>query len=115
MENQKFWRNKRAYDAVHQWVRYHLGPANRCEEDITHEANRFHWSNISSKYKRNKEDWKQLCPPCHARDRRTDKCKNGHERTEENTYVRASGLRYCRLCRREYVKKWKNKNLTYAK
>jgi hypothetical protein len=27
-------------------------------------------------------------------------CKNGHKRTEENTYIRPNGERECRICRK---------------
>jgi len=30
-----------------------------------------------------------------------DRCKNGHPRTAENTYVRPDGSRECRICRKE--------------
>jgi hypothetical protein len=32
-------------------------------------------------------------------------CKNGHERTEENTFVRKDGRRECKVCRRNCDKK----------
>lgn len=30
----------------------------------------------------------------------TETCRNGHERTPENTKIRANGTRVCVLCRR---------------
>lgn len=35
-------------------------------------------------------------------------CKNGHEFSIENTHVTNKG-RYCRLCRRKNIKKWRDK------
>jgi hypothetical protein len=32
--------------------------------------------------------------------RSQDVCKNGHIRTEENTYIRPNGERECRICRK---------------
>lgn len=36
-------------------------------------------------------------------------CKNGHEFTDENTYVDKNGSRYCRECKREWSKKYREK------
>lgn len=33
-------------------------------------------------------------------------CKNGHEFTPENTYVRPGGDRLCRTCRTDYRREW---------
>ena len=42
---------------------------------------------------------------------KTTHCKNGHERTEENTYIPPSGgKRMCRLCRRSRVKESYDRN-----
>jgi hypothetical protein len=37
-------------------------------------------------------------------------CKRGHEYTEENTCVRASGKRQCRICRLESTRNWVENN-----
>jgi hypothetical protein len=34
-------------------------------------------------------------------------CVNGHEFTEENTYVDSRGWRGCRICRRDAVRRWR--------
>lgn len=34
-----------------------------------------------------------------AADRLTDICRNGHERTQENTYITPAGVRQCRTCK----------------
>ena len=44
-------------------------------------------------------------------------CKWGHEFTADNTYVPAKrpNRRYCKICRSEAVKKYKNKSQAYKK
>jgi len=37
-------------------------------------------------------------------------CKNGHEYTKENTYLRNNGWRYCKICRYEAGKRASKKN-----
>lgn len=60
------WRGDNAgYVAKHNWVRRYFGTATMCEADTTHNATRYHWSNISKQYKRERMDWQQLCPKCH--------------------------------------------------
>jgi hypothetical protein len=34
-------------------------------------------------------------------------CRNGHEKTTDNSYIRPSGRRECLPCKVEYAKKWK--------
>ena len=38
-----------------------------------------------------------------------DTCKNGHKFTNENTYIRPTGHRRCRVCQREYERKHRKK------
>lgn len=49
--------------------------------------------------------YQPLCRSCHVRrDRWAESpthCKNGHEFTETNTYIRPDGFRTCRTCNRE--------------
>ena len=52
------------YYALHQWIQRKLGKATKCEY-CNKEHNRIHWANISGKYKRDLDDWIQLCPSCH--------------------------------------------------
>lgn len=40
-----------------------------------------------------------------------DRCKHGHEFTDENTY-RHGGRRYCRVCLRRRFKEWKERDKT---
>lgn len=65
------------YRALHKWVEHSLGKAGRCENKNCHyprkdqrgvlmlRPKRFHWANISHKYKRDLSDWIQLCASCH--------------------------------------------------
>ena len=54
------------YDALHDWVKRHYGVAVKCEHCGKTEG-KFHWANRSWKYKRDIDDWMQLCPKCHRK------------------------------------------------
>lgn len=54
------------YRALHRWVEQRRGKASSCAVDSTHQASRYHWANISRKYKRDTSDWINLCPKCHG-------------------------------------------------
>jgi hypothetical protein len=54
------------YSAVHNWVRKYMGKAIKCEE-CGRTDGRIEWANISHEYKREKEDYKQLCHKCHCK------------------------------------------------
>ena len=57
------------YFALHTWVYRKLGKAKKCNKcGSTHNV---HWSNISGKYLRKINDWKELCQFCHfSKDRK---------------------------------------------
>lgn len=57
------------YRAIHYWVVQRLGKAKRCSKDILHKSTRYHWANISHEYKRDLNDWIELCPSCNCKDR----------------------------------------------
>lgn len=59
------------YAAVHKWISRTYGKASHCENCIK-TAKRFEWANISGEYKRERDDWKQLCPSCHRKADYTD-------------------------------------------
>jgi hypothetical protein len=40
-----------------------------------------------------------------------DKCSNGHLYTEETTYVTRRGTRQCRICQREYLRRWRTRRV----
>ena len=104
------------YIAVHIWVKYHHGKANRCDNCETGENRLFQWSNISGKYLRDREDWQQLCVPCHKRfdvPTKTE-CKRGHKYTEENTYRNPKNSYVCRSCHRLNQKEYTERRKAYA-
>jgi hypothetical protein len=73
-----FKEDYRKYQRVHYWLYEKYGKANHCENDETHKSFRFEWANISDKYLKNKNDWKQLCVSCH---RKMDYTEEQRERT----------------------------------
>lgn len=93
------WKGDKAgYVAKHIWIAKHYGRANHCERDHTHKAKRYEWANVSGKYRRDREDYIQLCPSCHRRMDAKNKCRKGHEYTAENTYTNNRGHRRCITC-----------------
>lgn len=55
------------YTALHNWVRKKLGKPTHCSKNINH-VGRFCWANKSGLYKRDVNDWYQLCPSCNKTD-----------------------------------------------
>lgn len=53
------------YFGLHTWVKRTLGKASQCEDCGNRQI--VQWANVSKEYKRNVEDWKQLCIVCHRR------------------------------------------------
>lgn len=51
------------YDALHDWVRRHKGKPQKCEHCSS--VRNLNWANISWEYKRELDDWMQLCSKCH--------------------------------------------------
>lgn len=81
--------NSAEYQRIHRWVVKHLGKANKCTKDSSHEATRFDWSNISRDYLLDFSDWQQLCRACHrAYDGITDQ---GRESISEKNKVNSLG------------------------
>ncbi len=72
------WKGDNAtYVAKHRWIKKWFGSPNHCEECNKYNEKKYNWANISGKYKRIREDWKQLCIPCHRKyDRWIDKMLN---------------------------------------
>lgn len=78
-DNPKWKGDEAGYAAIHKWVQRQKGKAIRCENtDCTYprrdnwgrtllKPKKFHWANISHKYKRDVNDWMQLCQSCHFR------------------------------------------------
>lgn len=76
-ENNGCWKgDKASYSAKHIWIRVNLGRANKCEDkECLGISKKYHWANISHKYKRERADWKMLCVKCHAKFDRRTKCQ----------------------------------------
>ena len=68
-ENNSEWKGDDVgYRALHHWVKRHFGVADKCRvcgKLQTESGKMIHWSNISGKYKRQKDDWQKLCAKCH--------------------------------------------------
>ncbi len=52
------------YMALHRWIHRKLGKAKKCTNNPTHKARVFRWANKSGEYKRDLNDWVELCPSC---------------------------------------------------
>jgi len=58
--------NNVGYGALHTWVEREVGKASKCTNPkCKGKSNIFEWANISGKYKRDLDDWKELCRSCH--------------------------------------------------
>lgn len=64
-KNVKWKGNDVGYFALHSWVARKLGRVKQCVDCGSREN--IHWANISKKYKRDVNDWKQLCAVCHRK------------------------------------------------
>lgn len=53
------------YGALHQWVRYHKGKPDKCEQCGSLED--LNWANKSHEYNRDINDWMPLCQSCHMK------------------------------------------------
>lgn len=65
-----FWKGDEAkYSAIHMWVRFYLGKPIKCvNNDCSKKSKHFVWANISGKYKRDLNDWRELCNSCNMKD-----------------------------------------------
>lgn len=74
------WKGEKAgYSSKHKWLVRKFGRATRCDNEscvyprtnakgtILYEAKKYTWANLSGKYKRNIEDYIQLCVSCHSK------------------------------------------------
>jgi hypothetical protein len=94
------WKGSKAgYHAIHIWLSKHYDKGNSCEHCKTTTASRLEWANISGEYKRNRDDYKVLCPSCHRLYDQNNKCRNGHEYKPETTHINARGHRTCLICK----------------
>lgn len=64
--NNPNWKGKDVgYGALHQWVIYNFGQPRFCEQCKCSNRQMYHWANLSGEYKRDRDDWKRMCVPCH--------------------------------------------------
>ncbi|SRR6266851_2158425 len=74
------------YDTLHDWVRRHRGKPIKCEHcDST--AN-LQWANKSWEYKRELDDWLELCSRCHSKYDRDGDWGAGYDRFPERRKVK---------------------------
>lgn len=55
------------YYTAHYWIYSKSGKAKYCSKDSSHQSKRFEWANISREYKKELNDWIQLCSSCHRK------------------------------------------------
>lgn len=60
--------DKIGYRGIHHWIQRKLGKAVRCSNNPNHKSTRYYWANKSGEYKRDVEDWQELCPSCNHLD-----------------------------------------------
>jgi len=67
-KNSYIWKGEKAsYVAIHRWVKKWFGKPDHCEHCGAIDKRKYNWANISGKYHRVRDDWKQLCIPCHRK------------------------------------------------
>ena len=102
-----------SYAAIHRWMHSNFPLVGRCE--VCGEERYTEYACPGHTYTRNREDWAELCKPCHKKlDGQTwqqmkpgeyqlakTHCPQGHPYDQANTYVGPRGDRQCRACGRE--------------
>lgn len=69
-ENNNNWKGDNvSYRNLHRWIERKLGKAEKCMNNLNHKSRRYHWANISGEYKRDLNDFRQLCPSCNLKER----------------------------------------------
>ena len=62
------WKGAKAgYVSLHKWVYKHKGKPKKCSFCGLIKGKRLEWANKSNKYKRNLDDWIELCASCHRK------------------------------------------------
>lgn len=65
-ENSKVWKGDKVGNrALHDWVKRYKKKSGVCQKCSTNKAKRTEWANISYEYKRDLNDWIELCTSCH--------------------------------------------------
>lgn len=104
MEKSGNWKGLPDYDAIHHWMYFNYGKANRCDNRIAQflsfrcngETEKFQWARLhGKKLERNRASFAMLCASCHSKyDRNPDsterrrntmkkKYPDGYKPTEE--------------------------------
>lgn len=65
IDNPRYKKGKVCYSTIHTWLIRTYGKATKCEDCGITSAKKYEWANISKEYKRDIEDYKQLCVTCH--------------------------------------------------
>ena len=66
------------YFRIHNWLSYHHGKANKCENEKCESVNpkRFEWALLKGKqYKKDRNNYIMLCPSCHRKYDYTEKTR----------------------------------------
>ena len=67
-ENHRLWKGENVgRQALHSWVKRHLGKPKKCEFCSTTTAKNYDWANKSGEYKRDFSDFLRLCRSCHKK------------------------------------------------
>lgn len=106
------WKENAGYLAIHSWLARNYGKANHCEKCDGLNAKRFDWANLSGEYKRDVNDFIQLCPSCHKKMDVSSRpyCINNHLKTDDNKYIRKdTGSHSCKDCRKEAIIRFRSK------
>lgn len=60
------WKGDKAgYNAIHMWIRRHFVRTTYCEKCHATVVKRFEWANLSGEYRRDRDDWMNVCSVCH--------------------------------------------------
>lgn len=90
---------KAGYHAIHCWLSKHYEKGDNCEQCGTREFSRLEWANLSGEYKRERSDYKAMCPSCHRLFDGKNKCRKGHDYKPETTHYNSRGHRTCLICK----------------
>ena len=64
-EKNGMWKGEKvSYSGIHKWIHKNFIRQDNCEGCGT-KIKKLTWANISKEYKREREDWLQLCYKCH--------------------------------------------------
>lgn len=94
------WKGEQAgYHAIHIWLSKNFIKPDACEQCQATEFSRLEWANLSGEYKRERSDYKAMCPSCHRLFDQKDMCRKGHPYTAKTTHVNNRGHRRCLTCK----------------